>query len=243
MKTTIISLLVAALLLTGAATIPGTATDNLQKDAATTETTPAVMAEMPAVIEENNPVETQPTEAKPAEVPAQPADPVFAASDEAVRVALAHAGLTSDQIRQLEAEYDPEHGMKTFEVSFESGDYEYDYVIRSETWEIIADNKEYDPEKEKPAQKQEKKSEPAPKPTEAKPKQEDKKITSQDAVNTALANAGLSADQIRDLESEYDVEKGQKVYEVHFEANGREYEYEIDAETGKVVQKEVERDD
>ena len=56
------------------------------------------------------------------------------------------------------------------------------------------------------------------------------------AQQAALAHAGVSAADATFLEAEYDWDYGRMVYEVEFRANGREYEYEIDALTGEVVQ-------
>ena len=56
------------------------------------------------------------------------------------------------------------------------------------------------------------------------------------AKAAALTHAGVSAADATFLEAEYDWDYGRMVYEVEFRAGGREYEYEIDALTGEVVQ-------
>ena len=198
MKPAIISLLIAALLLTGAATYP-----------------------IPTL--EDPVIDTLATEAPTPTEPATPQEPVYEIPQEAVRAALAHAGLSSDQIRHLEMEYDADYGIKSVEITFDSGDYEYDYVIRCETWEILANNKEYDPEK-------------------VAEDFQPHLITPQDAVDAVLAHAGLTADQARNLETEYDDERGETFLEISFEANGYEYEYEVQVSTGAIIQKEVDRD-
>lgn len=57
------------------------------------------------------------------------------------------------------------------------------------------------------------------------------------AVNIALQNAGLSADQVVGLEAELDGSK----YEIEFHdaGTGDEYSYDIKASTGKIVEKSV----
>lgn len=55
------------------------------------------------------------------------------------------------------------------------------------------------------------------------------------AEDTALARAGVSRAQVTELETEFDCEGGVIIYEVEFTAGGVEYEYEIDAETGKII--------
>ena len=60
------------------------------------------------------------------------------------------------------------------------------------------------------------------------------------ALGTALNNAGLNSSQVKHVEAEYDAEDG--VYEVEFtkKSNGREYAYEIAADTGTIMKKSVE---
>lgn len=61
-------------------------------------------------------------------------------------------------------------------------------------------------------------------------------ITLEDAKAKALANAGLTADQVTFVENKLDYENGRQVYELEFyTADHMEYEYEIDAYSGEVV--------
>jgi len=62
------------------------------------------------------------------------------------------------------------------------------------------------------------------------------------AKTIALNNAGVSASSVSELEVEKDKENGVVVYEVSFKYNGYEYDYVINASTGKIIEKEVERD-
>lgn len=63
------------------------------------------------------------------------------------------------------------------------------------------------------------------------------------AKSIALSNAGVSESSTRDMEVELDYENGKMIYEVSFDANCNEYEYDIDAITGSIITKEIERDD
>ena len=65
-------------------------------------------------------------------------------------------------------------------------------------------------------------------------------IGSDKAQDAALKAAGLKESQVKNLKTEMDCEKGVMVYEVEFNANGTEYEYEINALTGEVVKTETE---
>ncbi len=73
-------------------------------------------------------------------------------------------------------------------------------------------------------------------------KASDKEYIGRDkAVSLALAAAGVQASEARDIESEMDYESGVMVYEVEFETADGEYEFDINALTGDIVKKEVEK--
>ncbi len=63
------------------------------------------------------------------------------------------------------------------------------------------------------------------------------------AGTLALTHAGLSKSQVRGYECKLDRENGITVYEVEFVYGNYEYEYEINATTGKIISVEKSRDD
>lgn len=69
-----------------------------------------------------------------------------------------------------------------------------------------------------------------------------KYIGKEAAINAALAHAGLEHSKVRDLQCELDCENGVMVYEVEFESGLYDYEYDIDATTGKVLKSKKELD-
>lgn len=63
-----------------------------------------------------------------------------------------------------------------------------------------------------------------------------KSLTTRDkAIDAALAHAGLTRAQVRELECERDTEDGVPVWEVEFEHGRFEYEYDIDMRSGAVL--------
>ena len=68
-------------------------------------------------------------------------------------------------------------------------------------------------------------------------------LTGEDAINKALSHAGLTKSQVSRLEAEKDLDNGMIHYDVEFETPQWEYDYEIHAETGKVLKSEKERND
>ena len=115
--------------------------------------------------------------------------------------------------------------MMVYEVDFQTAEFEYEYHINATTGEVTYTEKEpqYD-------------HKPTGKPVISP---EVTLISGQDAVNAALSHAGLQTAQ--SIEYELDKQHGNYYYEVEFEANGFEYEYTIDAISGKVLRFEKER--
>lgn len=68
-------------------------------------------------------------------------------------------------------------------------------------------------------------------------------IGAESAKAAALSHAGAPADEARGLEIEFDCDDGRMVYEVEFDWNGTEYDYDVDATTGAVVKFHHERTD
>lgn len=69
-----------------------------------------------------------------------------------------------------------------------------------------------------------------------------KYIGAEKAKEVALKHAGIEAAQANRINAEFDCDDGVIVYEVDFTAGGYEYEYDIDAATGKIVTSHKERD-
>ena len=63
------------------------------------------------------------------------------------------------------------------------------------------------------------------------------------AIDAAYAHAGIKEEDVLKIECEFDWEDGFMVYEVDFDTAGYEYEYEVNAKTGKVVKHEKEAND
>lgn len=61
-------------------------------------------------------------------------------------------------------------------------------------------------------------------------------VISKDAAKkAALSHAGASAENVERFESKLDFEDGRQVYEIEFNFEGFEYDYEIDAKTGEIL--------
>lgn len=147
------------------------------------------------------------------------ADPILSRLDQdaALSLALADAQVTKEEILELEIELDKEGASAHYDVDFEKGGEDYKYEIDAETGKIL--KKEIPQAPQQPA--------------------DTTKITRDDALKIALEDAKVTQDQIHDLEVELDNDGGALHFDVDFEVNDKDYDYEIDAETGKILKKQI----
>lgn len=74
-------------------------------------------------------------------------------------------------------------------------------------------------------------------------KKDDNLISRSKAIDIALKSAKLSQNSVYDLDAELDREPYGTYWEVDFETREKEYSYEIDAVSGKIVHSNIERND
>ena len=72
---------------------------------------------------------------------------------------------------------------------------------------------------------------------------EPNRLSKEEAIAIALADAGFTENQVSRLKAEFDYDDGRPEYEVEFRKDGFEYDYEIHAETGKILHKDKDWDD
>ena len=146
--------------------------------------------------------------------------------EEAKKVALDDAKLTAADVTFTKAKLDYDDGRAVYDIEFDSGAKEYDYEIDAATGRIL--EKDIDRNDDVNA------------PTEGQDSQT--YITAEQAKAAALSAAGFSASEVRGLKAEFDFDDGRAVYEVEFKKGIFEYDYDIDAVSGKVLKAEKEAD-
>ena len=68
-------------------------------------------------------------------------------------------------------------------------------------------------------------------------------LTRDQAINIALGRAGVSRSSISDLDTELDSDDGVLIWEIDFEVGDYEFEFEIHAYTGAIIEWDREYDD
>jgi uncharacterized membrane protein YkoI len=155
--------------------------------------------------------------------------------EQAMAAALAHAGLSKQDVEQMGGKKDKDDGRTLYEIEFTAGGYKYEYEVDAATGAIVKYEKEQAPSKTDKNESTENKKD--------KTQGNGTPITAAKAKEIALAHAGVSKKQAQKLSAELAHENGVTVYEVEFEADGYEYEYDVDAATGAVIKHEKEIDD
>lgn len=144
--------------------------------------------------------------------------------EKAKKIALDDAKVKESEIRDLDIELDRDDGTIHYDVDFEVGGKDYDYEIDAKTGEIL-------------------RSETPPKSSESSSDSSaTDKLTAAEARDIALKHAGLKKSEVRDLEVELDNDDGKTHYDVSFEKDNYDYDYEIDVASGKILKSEKERD-
>lgn len=174
--------------------------------------------------------------------------------DGAIDAALAHAGVAREDAVLFGApSLDSDNGKQHYDVEFGYNGFEYEYEVAVADGAVLKAEKE--PERvEAPVKEKESVKEKAPEKSEAPVSKESKNnnnngsknnngyISVESAKQKALEDAGVKAEDAVFLKAYYDSDDLVPHYDVKFEANGYEYEYEVKASNGAVLEKDVERE-
>ncbi len=158
----------------------------------------------------------------------------YIGKDAALSAALKAAGLTKDQVKNIEIKLDYDNGIAVYEVEFDRGYDEYDYDINAKTGAVVAYDNEINGKDVKSTGSSGSKNTSTA---------NESVIGSAAAKNAALKHAGLTEAKVTELHVELDREDGKSVYDVEFKSAGYEYDYEIDAVKGNILKSDKELDD
>lgn len=174
----------------------------------------------------------------------QPTKDAVISMDEAKQIAFDHAGVDGADTLFDDQEFDRDDNL--YELEFHVDGIEYEYDIDAETGNVLEAERDEDDYKKGTPKK-------AKADTSKEPKQQAKKdtkkssnndtITKEKAVQIALDHAGVSKSEVDFDDIELGHDDGKKVFEIEFDSNTHEYEYDIDAHSGNILDHEIEQDD
>ncbi len=138
----------------------------------------------------------------------------YIGEDEAKTVALKDAGVKEKDTTYLNVNLDHDDGVEIYEVEFMVGNKEYDYDIDAYTGKILS--KDFDIEANGTASKA--------------------GITKDKAKEIAVADAGLTVNDVSFKKVKQEFDDGIDKIKVEFVYGETEYEYDIDAKTGTILE-------
>jgi uncharacterized membrane protein YkoI len=149
-------------------------------------------------------------------------------------IALENAGITESQTAAMKLHLDSEHKTMVYDIEFYSGNTKYDYEIDAVSGQILELSREI---------KQNKTAQQTGNGKGDNSAAAGQYIGEEKAKSIALSAAGVSETDTRKMKAKLDREHGMMVYEVEFKSGQMEYEYEIDAVSGAILESDVEYDD
>ena len=190
-------------------------------------------------------MESKKIEAKDTHVVGKASDKSYIGVDKAKAAAFANAGVKEAAVRDLEVELDVERGIMVYEVEFKANGTKYEYDIDASNGEVVhldqdIDDDWYEAQNKIPVSVEKPSNSGAA--TGNTPSSAEL-ISAEKAKSLALEHAGLKSSEVVFEKTELDEDDGIWEYDVEFRKGNIEYEYEIDAQSGKILKAEKDFDD
>ena len=175
----------------------------------------------------------------------QASDSAYIGVEAAKSAAFAHAGLDAAQVTMGEVDFDYEDGRMVYELEFYASGAEYEYDIDASTGAVVKSSQEGGRTQAGSSTGSGGASGNVPSGAGSGTAQSEAGGTAADigseaALAAALSHAGVSQDQVYDLEVKREYDDGRLEYEIEFKTGGWEYEYTILAADGAIL--DYERD-
>lgn len=175
----------------------------------------------------------------------QASDSAYIGVEAAKSAAFAHAGLDASQVTMGEVDFDYEDGRMVYELEFYASGAEYEYDIDASTGAVVKFSQEGGRTQTSSSAGSGGASGNVSSGAGSGTAQSGAGGTAtdigrEDALAAALNHAGVSRDQVYDLEVKREYDDGRLEYEIEFKTGGWEYEYTISAADGTIL--DYERD-
>lgn len=174
-------------------------------------------------------------------------------AERAKTIALESVGVSPQKATFTEVQMDTEGTKSIYEVDFYTSSNEYDFKIDAETGGIIEKLSEPIPSAVSPSNAAQTPQTPSNMQTPEVQQTQTPQVSLPSASDSAsdyigvdraksiaLKHAGLSANKVTFTKTKLDSDDGTKTYEVEFITRHKEYEYEINAYTGKIMDVSIE---
>lgn len=158
-------------------------------------------------------------------------------SENALRFALADAGIDPSKVKEYDTDFERLNGEFVYDVDFEFEDKEYEYHILASDGKVVSREFETNDRNNKRVRA----SITEDQALDIALKNAELTIGTEKAKSIALSHAGLSSATFSEVE--LDSDDGVMVYELEFYSGNTEYDYEINAKTGSIIEYDSESED
>ena len=155
----------------------------------------------------------------------QPAATEDEQKEAALQTALKDAGVNEADASRIRVTMDRDDGMLVYEVRFDAAEVEYDYEIDAQSGRIISTDVERWDDDDRDDRNRTANANVA--------------VSREEAVKTALGKVSGATE--KDVRIELDYDDGRYRYEGDIIYNGIEYDFEIDADSGRILEWEEDR--
>ncbi len=150
-------------------------------------------------------------------------------------IALSHAGVKESEMTFIKAKVDRDDGRRVYDIEFICGNTAYGYEVDAATGSILEHDRDIENDTASPPQQPDTKPSGGPQAGTAQPSGPNG-IGEEKAKSIALGHAGLAESQVSRLRVKLERDDGRRTYDVEFKNGNIEYEYEIDAATGTILE-------
>lgn len=158
--------------------------------------------------------------------------------DKALAVALEHAGLKKSDVEITKSKKDRDDGILVYEFEFHTSKAEYEYDIDAVTGGVRAFSKEVIKSSQSAGTNGPNNSSSSNSSNNAA---SSSYIGVDKAKSIALGDAGLKSSSVTFTTAKLDRDDGRYIYEIDFYTSQKEYDYEIDATSGKILDRDIEK--
>lgn len=173
----------------------------------------------------------------------------------AKEIALTDAGLTTADVTFFKEKQDVSDGITVYDIEFFNAETKYEYEINATTGAVVEKSSEAFQNNSGQSSSQNQTGNQSQSSSQTQnsgqtqsssqsqssgQNQSSSLIGIAAAKEIALADAGLSADQVTFTKEKQDRDDGRIYYDIEFYTSDREYEYEINGTTGAIVDKSIE---
>lgn len=168
--------------------------------------------------------------------------------DKALAAALGHAGLKKGDVEITKSKKDREDGILVYEFEFRTSKAEYEYDIDATTGGVRAFSKEVIKSSQSAGTNGPNNSGSNSGSNSSSSSSSNTNSTGSSsyigvdkAKSIALGDAGLKSSSVIFTTAKLDRDDGRYIYEIDFYTSQKEYDYEIDATSGKILDRDVEK--